>query len=791
MNKKIISIIMVMTMIMTVALPILSYAATQTQLTVKAGNKVLSSSSVNEVNAGDKIVISANTDVKYIKYKVGEGEIVTKNANSAEIAVPSNFSSFSLNVYARVNDTQTIGWMCYDIKVASDTSTTQPQITVKSGDTVFANNGIYSLNAGDKIQINVSGNVDYIKYKVGTGELITVNSSSVTLTVPDNFVRYSIQVFARTKEGIATGDEYNYYTVNVNQTTVAPKLEVKSGNTIFADNGTYTLKVGDKIKINAIGDVDYIKYKVGEGEAVTVNSSSVELEVPCEFSKYSLQVYARGGANVDGWYYYNIVVEKDSIAPTITTKSGNTTFKNNGTYELEVGDKITITAVPDVEYIKYKVGTGDVVTVNASKVTLTVPDDLAKFSLQVLARGKGGVAGWDLYNIVVNDVNNYDYPFNIEDDEKENKDVEGVAISLRTIPLTKKDGNQNFFELDEKIQYNIDFVNGGKTIDGKVNIYFTIPSNVKAKFVDLNGGTLVDDYTVRWTFDGLARGEKGTIPVVLKYIEMDGDSQIVKPYAKIVASSNEDMSAVINFIFADESTKVNTDHKPFMVGDARTYTFRPYEGLNRAEMAIILTRIFNIPLVENYVVTYDDADVIAQGKYAWAEQAIMTVTKYGLMEGYDDGDFKPGAKVTYAQLITVLARQLEIENNVNGLNPFEIKDEPIKLYKDSNKVYSDYGYTNHWANKYLAQMLRLNMLPDFDNTYNGDVDDIIERANVAKLISLVLLRGPAEDGTYNDSLTNDFVDVTTRTKNYEYILEATADRHNSKFTDDGIEIMYK
>lgn len=272
---------------------------------------------------------------------------------------------------------------------------------------------------------------------------------------------------------------------------------------------------------------------------------------------------------------------------------------------------------------------------------------------------------------------------------------------------------------------------------------------------------------------------------------MDGESQIVKPYAKIEASSNEDMSAVINFIFVDSSTKITTAHKPFMIGDAGTNTFRPYEGLNRAEMAMILTRIFNIPLVEDYTVTYKDANVIAQGKYKWAEQAIMTVTEYGLMEGYDNGQFKPGEKVTYAQLVTVLARQLEIENAVSGLNPFVIKDEPIKLFKDLNNVYSDYGYTDHWAAKYLAQMVRLNMLPDFDNTYNGDVDEIIPRADVAKLISLVLLRGPAEDGTYGDSLTNTFVDVTTRTKNYKFIVEASADEHNSKFTDDGIEIMYK
>ena len=66
-----------------------------------------------------------------------------------------------------------------------------------------------------------------------------------------------------------------------------------------------------------------------------------------------------------------------------------------------------------------------------------------------------------------------------------------------------------------------------------------------------------------------------------------------------------------------------------------------------------------------------------QGKYVWAEQAIMTVTTYGLMEGYDDGEFKPGEKVTKAQLLTVIARRFEVENETSGTNPFEIKSNPI------------------------------------------------------------------------------------------------------------------
>ena len=58
-----------------------------------------------------------------------------------------------------------------------------PVITVKCGSTVFSKNGTYTVNVGDVIKVSTSIDVQFIKYKIGTGELKTVNSSSVTITV--------------------------------------------------------------------------------------------------------------------------------------------------------------------------------------------------------------------------------------------------------------------------------------------------------------------------------------------------------------------------------------------------------------------------------------------------------------------------------------------------------------------------------------------------------------------------------------------------------------------------------
>ena len=286
----------------------------------------------------------------------------------------------------------------------------------------------------------------------------------------------------------------------------------------------------------------------------------------------------------------------------------------------------------------------------------------------------------------------------------------------------------------------------------------------------------------------MKKGEKGTIPVTLYYTGYPSKDNVAKPYATIKCGDLKDTSAVLNLIAKNSSTQVNTYHEPFMYGDGDKNTFRPAEGMNRAEVASLLVRVLDLDKVRNYTVTYKDAEDFEDPQYAWATQDIMTVTKAGLMQGYDDGTFRPGTKVTKAQLITILARAFALEDDSKN-SAFAIKDEPIKLFNNLSVVYSSYGYTEHWANIYLAQMIRLNILPEFANTIDGNLDLVITRAEAAKVFCTVLYRGPAIDSTRGDILTNEFMDVSENTPYYEYILEATADEHHSMYQKNGWEKM--
>ena len=506
-----------------------------------------------------------------------------------------------------------------------------------------------------------------------------------------------------------------------------------------------------------------------------------------------MQVFARNASGTAGWYLYNINVQSEQPEPVPNPEPTETPTLEirdeeevklvlNSTNVINSNEKLQFKATHSkgISKVTYKFDNGDEYTVNYATGTIKVPSELADGQIHTLTLNVTAKDGSKLENVkykikVLLDAT--DYGFILNYDEILNPNATGLQVSLRTV--TDKKGNNNIYLVDETIKYYIDYANFGSNISGNVTLKFNVPENVSIDFRDIKGGTKVDGRTISWIFNGLNRGEKGTIVLTLKYTSISGNSMIVKPVATIKSSSAQDSSAVENLICKSASTKLNLQHEPYMVGDAGTNTFRPYEGLNRAEMAMILIRIFNIPLVTNYTVTYKDADVIAQNNFRWAEQAIMTVTKYGLMEGYEDGKFKPGEKVTKAQLITVIARRFEVENETSGTNPFEIKSNPIKLFKMTN--------TSHWSIKYITQLMRMNMLSDVIGV-NGNPDVIISRAEVACLINTCLYRGPSQDGS-DGRLINTFVDVNRNTPLYEHIIEASADKHNSKYTSEGIEII--
>jgi len=91
-------------------------------------------------------------------------------------------------------------------------------------------------------------------------------------------------------------------------------------------------------------------------------------------------------------------------------------------------------------------------------------------------------------------------------------------------------------------------------------------------------------------------------------------------------------------------------------GDERGLRFQ--DPINRAEMAKILVLSLGLESqVRGYVGRRDFSDTAGH----WAEGYIALAKKLGVVKGYPEGDFRPGSPVTYAEVITLLARMVGLE----------------------------------------------------------------------------------------------------------------------------------
>ncbi len=95
-----------------------------------------------------------------------------------------------------------------------------------------------------------------------------------------------------------------------------------------------------------------------------------------------------------------------------------------------------------------------------------------------------------------------------------------------------------------------------------------------------------------------------------------------------------------------------SDQYPSKIGKPATY-YKPTYPVTRAQMAMFLTRAFNLTLPDGSVLRFSDV-----GLSNWANRYVEAVYQAGIMGAYTPGTnyFKPGNKVTRAQFAVMLAR---------------------------------------------------------------------------------------------------------------------------------------
>lgn len=145
------------------------------------------------------------------------------------------------------------------------------------------------------------------------------------------------------------------------------------------------------------------------------------------------------------------------------------------------------------------------------------------------------------------------------------------------------------------------------------------------------------------------------------------------------------------------------------VGDNK---FAPKSNVTRAEISAMLVRALNL---EDGSDTFPDV-------YAdkWYYKSVSSAKKAGLLDGFEDGTFRPENSVTNEQVIAILAKYLEKQG---------IKAGDTKLpYADS---------INAWAEKYVRLGYEQGIVLAYeDNTFRGEYT--VTRADCAVMINRFL-----------------------------------------------------
>ncbi|MBN2793971.1 MAG: S-layer homology domain-containing protein [Clostridia bacterium] len=166
-------------------------------------------------------------------------------------------------------------------------------------------------------------------------------------------------------------------------------------------------------------------------------------------------------------------------------------------------------------------------------------------------------------------------------------------------------------------------------------------------------------------------------------------------------------------------------------------TFRPNEGITRAELATMFTRILNLEIAPN---TERFPDVHTDH---WAFGYIDAATRAGIFSGYNDGLFRPDQIVTRAELSATVAKYWQY---------FEVDvDHTPQMIKDVTPTF--------WAKDYIYMIYNAGLVKNFeDGTFKPN--DPTLRSQIVSILNILINRNGLDQGSPN------FSDVPASHPNY-------------------------
>lgn len=201
----------------------------------------------------------------------------------------------------------------------------------------------------------------------------------------------------------------------------------------------------------------------------------------------------------------------------------------------------------------------------------------------------------------------------------------------------------------------------------------------------------------------------------------------------------------------DSPVGLNTeDHVAYIIG-YEDGTVRPGANITRAEVATIFFRLLTDETRESYWSQSSGFTDVASG--AWYNNAVSTLTRAGILDGYEDGSFRPNASITRAEFTKIA---VSFFKHVGGASSNPFNDVPDSA----------------WYAEFVKAAAELGLIDGYeDGTFRPNAP--ITRAEACTIVNRTLGRAPDKDNLLPEHEMLTWPDNSRDAWYYAQIQEAT------------------
>ena len=345
--------------------------------------------------------------------------------------------------------------------------------------------------------------------------------------------------------------------------------------------------------------------------------------------------------------------------------------------------------------------------------------------------------------------------------------VSSLTVNKSLAQVNGSDYTGGKVSVGDKLTYTIQVTNTGNTTLSRVTVEDSLWNYGDAIQVDgelayvADGGT----YTIK---RDIAPSE--TVTITYTYIVLRSDAGDTLTNTATVTTpdggtTGEDTTETpvkpvtpIRPPVDPDKPELNTeDHYAYIVGypDGNV---KPEGNITRAEVATIFFRLLtDESRNEFWSQTNNYSDV---SEDAWYNNAVSTLSNAGIIDGYEDGTFKPDGNITRAEFATIAVRFFEATY-------------------DGEDLFSDIA--GHWAQDYIHEAANAGIVDGYpDGTFRPQ--QYITRAEAMTMVNRTIDRHPDADHLLDDMIT--WPDNPETAWYYEQVQEATNSHEYTMNTDD-------